>query len=200
MTPGARLRAEDYRVRPCSRAEVWRTFTRHHHYSGGSSPIATYQHGLYRALDGATLLGPFGVALWVPPTIKAAKNIAGADYRGVLALSRLAVEPGMPTNSASFLLGRSMRLIDRKRWPVLVTYADTRLGHSGAIYLATNWRHDGEEVRGTQWVTPEGRLVGTQSGIRGRSYTRAEMEDRGCLPVEPLPKIRFVHDIRRKRG
>jgi hypothetical protein len=37
-----------------------------------------------------------------------------------------------------------MRLIDRTRWPVLLTYADSGQGHTGAIYLAAGWTRDGE--------------------------------------------------------
>jgi len=37
-----------------------------------------------------------------------------------------------------------MSMLDRKTWPVLLTYADTGQGHTGAIYLATGWEPDGD--------------------------------------------------------
>jgi hypothetical protein len=42
----------------------------------------------------------------------------------VLALSRLAVDDAAPGNAATFLMSRSIRAVDRARWPHLVTYAD----------------------------------------------------------------------------
>lgn len=94
-------------------------------------------------------------------------------------------------NAASFLLGRSMRLIDRARWPVLLTYADTAHGHTGAIYLATNWECLGETKAGDTWVDPDGRQVGRKRGAF--SYTRADAERMGWRRMPSMPKIKFVH-------
>lgn len=169
-------------------------FLRRVHYARGGANTSTARHGLYRP-EYPPFVGELrGVALWMPPTRAAAEAIAGADWQGVLTLSRLAVDDDCPTNAASFLLGRSMRLLDRSRWPVLVTYADTSHGHTGVIYRATNWRCDGEVAAGDTWVDASGQQVGRK---RGRfSYTRAEMEAQGCRRVPAAPKIRFVHDAR----
>lgn len=164
------------------------------HYSGGGANTSTYRHGLYRA--GELLSGDaWGVALWLPPTRAAAEALAGDDWQGVLTLSRLAVDPAVPTNGASFLMGRSIRLIPRDRWPVLVTYADKGQGHSGGIYKATNWRCDGEVPAGDVWEhAVSGRLQGRKRG--GRSRTVAEMQAEGFTRRPTLPKIRFVIDRR----
>jgi hypothetical protein len=110
----------------------------------------------------------------------------------VLALSRLAVAEGMPTNSASFLLGRSMRMLDRSVWPTLLTYADTRQGHTGAIYKATNWICLGEVPGYPAW---KHRLTGKIRGKkRGpRNLTVAEMEAEGFEKLSAVPKIKYVH-------
>lgn len=187
------LRAADYLVRPVE--DVMKANVEAWHYSRSASKVSVYRHGLYRRLDEETLVGPLGVALWLPPTKAAARAVAGDDWRGVLNLSRLAVEPGMPTNSASFLLGRSMRLVDRRRRPVLLTYADTRHGHTGAIYKATNWRFDGEVKAGALWLGPNGEQRGMKRGPR--NLTRQEMEEAGFTYHPPVPKLRFVHDARR---
>ncbi len=161
------------------------------HYSGSCPNTSTYRHGLYRA---DTLLHgePYGVALWIPPTRTTAESLAGEQWQGVLSLSRLVVAPEVPRNGASFLMAGSMRAIDRDRWPVLVTYADTNQGHTGAIYRATNWRCDGEVPAGDVWQDADGRLCGRK---RGRfTYTVAEMEAQGLTRRPAAPKIRFVHD------
>lgn len=164
------------------------------HYSRSCPNTSTYRHGLYAVADG--FFAPLrGVALWIPPTKTAAQALAGDDWQGVLSLSRLVVAPEVPTNGASFLLGRSMRQIDRKRWPVLVTYADTNQGHTGAIYKATNWREDGSVPAGDTWRTPDGQLVGRKRGAFTR--TAGEMRAMGNVKQPSQPKIRFVHDVRR---
>ena len=161
------------------------------HYSQGAPNTSVYRHGLFAA----GLFQPcVGVAMWLPPTKAAGVAVAGDAWQGVLTLTRLVVAPDMPTNSASFLLGRSMRMIDRGRWPVLLTYADTSQGHTGAIYKATNWTCDGPVAAGDTWTMPDGTQRGRKRG--GRSLTVAEMKALGATRNPAMPKIRYRHDVR----
>jgi hypothetical protein len=188
----AHLRASDWQVQTIpSHAEAARMI-RANHYAKGTPNTSTYRHGLYAS---GVLVGELlGVAMWLPPTRPAAESV-DENWRGVLALTRLSVADEVPTNGASFLLGRSMKMIDRGRWPTLVTYADTALGHTGAIYRATNWECLGTVPAGDVWVTADGEQVGRKRGPR--SLTRAEMEARGYTPKPSAPKVKFVH---RSRG
>lgn len=84
-----------YRVAPVPHA-AGRAFVAAHHYARGASNTAVFSHGLWL---GEELVG---VALWLPPTRVAAASVtpaaAGPDaWRGVLALSRLAVAPNPST-------------------------------------------------------------------------------------------------------
>jgi hypothetical protein len=163
------------------------------HYSQSVPNTSTYRHGLYRS-DLVLHGDAHGAALWLPPTRPAGEAVAADGWNGVLSLSRLVVDPELPTNAASFLLGRSMRLIDRERWPVLVTYADTNQGHTGAIYKATNWTCDGPVPAGDVWLDASGRQRGRKRG--GRSLTVAEMRAAGLERQPSAPKIRFVHRVK----
>lgn len=171
----------------CSQAEA-REFIQRTHYSGGAPNTAVARHALYGATGGKVM----GVALWLPPTRVAAESVNKENPRGVLALSRLCIAEGMPTNSASFLLGRSMKMLDRAVWPTLLTYADTREGHTGAIYKATNWTCLGE-VRG--WPAWRHKVTGEMRGKkRGpRNLSTEEMVTAGFERLAPMPKIKFVH-------
>jgi hypothetical protein len=160
------------------------------HYSHSSPNTSTYRHGLYPA---GLLERCAGVAVWIPPTRTTGEAIAGDRWKGVLSLSRLVIEPGLPTNAASFLLGRSMRLINRDRWPVLVTYADTAQGHTGAIYKATNWTCDGPVPAGDVWTMPDGSQCGRKRG--GVTLTVAQMRQLGAVRQPATPKIRFRHEV-----
>jgi hypothetical protein len=155
------LRARDWVVTPTHHSVVLRCLGVWHYAKGGPN-TSVYRHGMYPALE--PWGDPFGVTLWLPPTRAAAEHTAGEDWRGVLSLSRLAIDPDLPTNAASFLLGASMRLLDRRRWPVLITYADTARGHDGGIYKATNWRNDGPVPAGDTWVDSSGRQIASEVG------------------------------------
>jgi hypothetical protein len=182
------LRRADWSVVPGRRWEV-EHFCRLWHYSRSASNSATYCH----VLEHVATMRHDGGSIWIPPTRQAAVAVAGERWEGVLCLSRLVVAPEAPGNAASFLLGGSMRLIDRDRWPILLTYADTRLGHTGAIYRATNWEYDGEVAAGDMWISEHGEQRGRKRNSRSR--TVAEMEASGFVRAPTAPKLRFVHRI-----
>lgn len=182
------LRRQDYVVRtiPLSQAQE---LVRLHHYSRGGSNTATFRHGLFHVDDLDT---PLGVAWWIPPTKSAALATHPTNWRGVLTLSRLVVVPGMPTNSASFLMAASIRLIRQDpRWECLVTYADSWQGHTGAIYKATNWTYVGETAPESVWVDPSTqRMVARKAGPRTR--TKQEMLDLGYQHLGRFPKHKYA--------
>jgi hypothetical protein len=102
----------------------------------------------------------------------------------------------VPTNGASFLLGRSIRAVPRATWPVLLTYADTAEGHTGAIYRATNWAFVAEVKGSDNWADP---ITGERRGRKrgGRNLSAAEMREAGYVRLPTLPKLKFVIDRRR---
>lgn len=185
-----RLRKEDYTVRPVDLA-VARRLVESYHYAAGASNTATYLHGLFPA-------GAFwetecvGVAWWIPPTRSAAEATYPANWQGVLSLSRLVVAPDVPKNACSFLLARSMRLIDRQAWPCLVTYADEWQGHKGTIYRAPNWEYAGLTDAYPAWVLG-GRMVARKAGPRTRTYE--EMRELGAELVGKFRKHKYVHIV-----
>lgn len=106
-----------------------------------------------------------------------------------MAPNRLAIIPEAPRNAASFLMARSIALIDRARWPVLVTYADSWRGHTGAIYKATGWAEDGQTAPEAVY-TIKGRMVARKAG--GRTRTHGQMLDLGAVFEGRHAKTRFV--------
>lgn len=183
-----RLRKDDWEVRPIS-IEAARPFIEAEHYSAGASNTRTYLHGMFRKgdiFDNQCV----GIAWWIPPTKTAAAATFPESPAGVLALSRLAIAPGVPKNACSFLLSRSRRLIDRKTWPCLVTYADAWRGHLGSIYKADNWHYVGMTKPERVYVR-RGRMIARKAGPKTR--THAEMLALGAECVGSFPKHKFVH-------
>ncbi len=191
----SRLRREDWTVRTVELATA-RRLVEALHYAKGGSNTATFRHGLFSA--GAIFEEEcVGVAWWIPPTKSAALATHPENWQGVLALSRLVVAPGAPKNACTFLLSRSMKLIDRKRWPCLVTYADKWQGHTGGIYRAANWTAKGMTTPEATF-TLNGRMVARKAGPKTR--TRAEMEAMGAVMIGRFAKAKFVHVVTQRRG
>lgn len=137
-----------------------------------------------------------GGGLWMPPTKRAAQSVS-SDWRNVLALSRLCVANGEPQNATGILLARSMRMLP-KRWHTLVTYADSRMGHTGVIYRATNWLDLGDTKGDPVWVTKDGRQVAKKCA--GHSRTSAEMLALGLVRLPASKKRKFVFFRRAARA
>lgn len=186
------LRANQYEVRSVP-VRTARDFVAAHHYSGGMSNTGTHIHGLF--LKGSDDL--LGVACWLPPTRVAAETVDRENWRRVLSLSRLAVRPDVPKNGASFLMASSRRIIEREqKWVALVTYADTFMNHTGAIYRADNWDYVGMTKPQPRWEDSSGRQVAKKAT---KTRTKAEMEALGHKMVGSFVKHKFVRRIHMRR-
>ena len=182
-----KFRAANYEVVdiPHSRAK-W--FIEREHYSRGCSNTQVYGHGLYLQNPGG--LDLLGVAQWLPPTRVACESVNKDHWQQVLALTRLAVHPLVPTNGASFLLGQSIKKIRKEgRFRSLVTYADESQGHTGAIYRATNWTYVGRTGPYPRWEDIFGRQVAPKATV---NRTKVQMEALGYLKVGSFYKHKFV--------
>jgi hypothetical protein len=178
------LKKSDYWVKECPMNEG-RVLIERYHYSHGTSKTRVHTHGLYKKASGELV----GCAWWLPPTRVAAESFAGTDWRRCLALSRLVIAPGEPTNACSFLLSKSVKLIDRNKWHTLITYADSWRGHTGAIYKAAGWKYMGETKPSETYVL-NGRMVSKKSGPKTRS--RVEMLAMGAEMVGKFKKSRWM--------
>lgn len=181
----SRLSKKDYLVKTVPHS-VGLELVKKLHYSKGGSNTCTYMHGLFKATDPDVCLG---VAWWIPPTKHAGINTYPKNWQGVLSLSRLAIDPAVPKNAASFLIAASIKLIDRKKWPCLVTYADEWQGHTGAIYKATNWTFVGE-TKPQPVYRLNGVMLSRKRGNKTRSHQ--EMIDLGCEFLGRFKKLKFV--------
>jgi len=120
-------------VRPIDRSDAL-PFLKAKHYAN-RVPSISYAFGLFR---GSALVG---VATYgTPPSHTLLKGVAGESRAGiVIELNRLTCENSK--NCASFLVGRSMRLLPRPT--IVVSYADTGAGHVGYVYQACNFLYTG---------------------------------------------------------
>jgi hypothetical protein len=87
------------------------------------------------------------------------------------------------------LIGASLRLLKKGgRYDVVITYADTSRGHTGAIYRATNAEYCGLTRPEPYWVDQHGRRVSrkatisrTASQMRALGYRREVSPGKHCF-------------------
>jgi hypothetical protein len=83
-----------------------------------------------------------GVVIYgVPASSTLLKGICGPDEAGnVYELTRLWVDDSVEKNGESYLIGNTIKLLERE---IVVSYADSTQNHLGIVYQATNWIYTG---------------------------------------------------------
>lgn len=135
---------EDIDLVRTSIASVEHLFSAHHGYKSVGK-VATY---CFAVMEDDR---PVAAFTWNPPPPGAAQALSAAPGGGgVLALSRMVAVPKEERRlqKISKALRRQMvgGFIDRTRWPVLVTYSDASMGHTGHVYKCSGWLKDGERT------------------------------------------------------
>tara|TARA_B100001250_G_C19605182_1_gene702417 strand:+ start:54 stop:695 length:642 start_codon:yes stop_codon:yes gene_type:complete len=104
-----------------------------------------------------------------PPSPALCDGVCGKEYsKFVFELNRLCLLNN-EKNEASFLVGNSMKQLPKPM--IIVSYADTSMGHVGTIYKATNFIYTGLSDKRTEW-----RLKG--SNAHSRNLTRLSLKER----------------------
>jgi hypothetical protein len=154
-----------------------------YHGYAGAGGYAVYAYGVYE--DGRMVAG----YAWQPPAFGAAQAVCPEAPQGVLSLSRMVAVPRSERvlNHVSRPLRRQMlHLIDRGRWPVLVTYHDEGEGHTGHVYKCSGWKRTASNRR-PYWVDPssgarvDGRIAKRDGFPRAGATTIHRWEHHACL-------------------
>ena len=81
------------------------------------------------------------VTYGIPPSSTLLKGICGEDeMHNVYELNRLWVSDDVPANGESFLIGNTLKRLDKE---IIVSFADTSQNHVGYVYQATNFLYCG---------------------------------------------------------
>lgn len=162
-------------------------------------PNMMHTFGLYEA---GTLRGV--ISYGTPASPHLCRGICGDEYaKIVLELNRLVIDHD-DRNAASRLISGSLKLLPQPS--IIVSYADTGVGHVGYVYQATNWIYTGLSARRFdpkhltdlnkhsrgKW-NPDWELVERSRKHRyiyfcGTRKQKKEMRKNLNYPVEPYPK------------
>ena len=111
--------------------------------------VVISSHYLHRKAPCSFAFGMFdksgqiaGVVIYgVPVSSTLLKGICGEEEsKNVYELTRLWVDDAVPKNGESFLIGNTLKLLDRE---IIVSYADSSQAHIGVVYQATNFIYTG---------------------------------------------------------
>ncbi len=181
-----KLIKNQWEVKPIN-LSITKTFVENWHYSKGGARTAVDCFGLYFKGDPITL---HGISWWMPPPLGAAKSVS-SNHRGVLALSRFCLRDDRPENAGSFLISKSINMLDN-RWNMLLTYADTALNHDGGLYRASNWNYNGLTGKNPMYWDPVNDCMVSRK--RGpKSYNKTQMLDMGYEHKGNFAKHRFTY-------
>lgn len=127
---------EEYEVQKISYKEAMDIVTERH-YLRRKCPVS-HAFGLVRKAD-SEIVGV--VTYGVSPSSTLLRGICGDDEsKNVYELNRLWVDDSVPKNGESFLVGSTIKQLDRQ---IIVSFADTSQGHLGIIYQASNFIYTG---------------------------------------------------------
>lgn len=112
-------------------------------------PSITFAFGLY---DGSELIGV--VTYGMPASPFLCVGVCGEKNRNfVIELNRLCLDTNKK-NQASFLVANSIKMLPKPR--IIVSYADTAMGHVGYVYQATNFLFTGTTRERTDMAAENG--------------------------------------------
>ena len=126
------------------------------HYKQAMEVIVK-NHYLHRKCPASFCFGLFdksevvGVIVYgTPSSAPLRKGVCGEEeMMNVIELTRLWVRDDVPKNGESFLIGNTIRKVNKE---IVVSFADTEQDHLGIIYQATNWIYTGLSAKRTNWT------------------------------------------------
>jgi len=174
-------------------AEPWLL---HKHYAK-RIPSISYAFGLY---EGGQLVGVCTYGMPASPFL--CIGVCGPENKDlVLELNRLCIDDGLK-NAASFLVSRSLQMLPKPA--IVVSYADTNMGHVGYIYQATNFLFTGTTKERTDMAAEDGKHSRHNKGDKtkrmhrsakhryvffvGNKYQKKNLATALRYPVMPYPK------------
>lgn len=129
-------------------------------------PSISYAFGLYQGVD---LCGI--VTYGMPASPFLCIGVCGPEHKDiVLELNRLCLNDGIP-NGASFLVSQSLKMLPKPT--VVVSYADTAMGHVGYIYQACNFLFTGTTKERTDMAGDDGKHSRHNNGDRANRMARS---------------------------
>jgi len=166
------------------------------HYLHRQAPYS-HAYGLFRKEDNA-LLGVVNYGVCASTTLL--KGICGEEEKSnVYELNRLWVDDCVPRNGESYLIGNTLKMLDKE---IVVSYADAGQGHTGYVYQATNFLYTGMSAPFKDWVVKgkEHLTIATYAYGMTVEEMKKEFGEDNVYRRERSRKYRYIYfNAKRKR-
>ena len=130
------------------------------------------------------------VTFGYPATPMTSRGICGKEYESfVLELNRLVINETAPKNSASFLVANSIKKLP-DQFKIIISYADTSMGHKGYIYQATNFIYTGLTIPMKEWKL-KGKNLHSQNVCKNISL-KERKADPNYIQIQRPQKHRYI--------
>ena len=151
-------------------------------------------HLAFGVFNGGSLAG--ALSLGAGP-FNAPSLVEGATGQDCLTLNRLWLADVLPRNSESRVLGMVIRALKQHTdLKFLLTYADPAQGHSGVIYMATNWLYTGLSCATLHYDIGDGMSQHSRSLSHAYGAHSVEYFARQGIELKRVPqsaKHRYIH-------
>lgn len=156
-----------------------------YHYMHRRPPIS-FAFGLFDNVDRICGVITFGIPSSRHMLVSACRD----DPGNVIELNRLWVSDDMPRNTESWFIAHALRLMPPR---IVLSYADTSVGHMGYIYRAANFHYAG-------WTDMERKTARFDYVVPGK-HSRDAFRNGFSERVRRKPKVKYwtVTGTRRER-
>jgi group I intron endonuclease len=122
-------------------------------------------------------------------------------YGRAIELSRLVILPEAPKNTASFFISKCLKWLRlNTQYSSVISYADPTVGHSGAIYKASNFLEIGKTRSSYHYTDSKNSYIHKkniwQKAVRLSTKEKEYAESIGLVRVEETPKIIFKYVLK----
>ena len=147
------MKENRYVVQQCSYYEIKELIETKHYLK--RKPQVTDCYALFDTVS-RKVVG--GLTIGKPASNSLCEGVCGVEAKKhVYELNRLYVEDGVDFQESKFI-AESVELFHRTFGnAILVSYADTDLGHTGSVYQASNWKYTGLTPSRTDKYVPDGK-------------------------------------------
>lgn len=191
---GEVINPSEYEVMEFAGDRECKAFIAEHHYLG-SMPAARHNFGLYRRGE------LVGVTVYSHPTNERALDVLPGQGLERIELGRLVLLDSVPTNSESWFVAQTHRLLSRQGIVSVLTFADPVprtneagevifSGHLGVTYQAGGASFLGRATPRTLRILPDGRAMSPRSiqkiraRERGYRYAVDQLVAAGAAPPQ----------------
>ena len=164
---------DDLCVRAIKSAEAAQVVIEHHYLH--RRPPTSYAFGLFK---GDTIKGV--LTFGVPASRHLILSASPENPNDVIELNRLWISDDMPKNTASAFVAKVLKMLPER---IVVSYADTSVGHAGYVYRASNFNYSG-------WTDMERKTPRYDYVVPGK-HSRDAFRSGNFTRVRRKPKVKY---------